>query len=259
MKAGTIPLLVATDVAARGLHIDDVDLVVNYDLPEDRESYVHRIGRTARAGKSGKAVSLVCERYVYSLEGLQTFINMKIPVGQVTEDMLRQDASAGMRFARPVTAGGRGGARRDGRGDRDRGRGQRSGARGERRPAAREGGGERRPAPRETGAGKKPARASSSGQRRVSRDTPLEERAAHYREKHDRVEEATDRPRRPRSRPEGSRERPPRKDRPAQAPPPEPARPPPPPPPPAAPAHPSLVDRIRGLFRRKPRDPGGQS
>ena len=60
MKAGNLRFLVATDVAARGLQIDDLELVLNYDLPEDYESYVHRIGRTARAGKSGKAISLAC-------------------------------------------------------------------------------------------------------------------------------------------------------------------------------------------------------
>ena len=63
MKAGELDILVATDVAARGLHVDDLSLVVNYDLPEDFENYVHRIGRTARAGKSGRAVSLACEKY----------------------------------------------------------------------------------------------------------------------------------------------------------------------------------------------------
>ena len=70
----------ATDVAARGLHIDDLDMVVNFDLPGDSENYVHRIGRTARAGKSGKAVSLACEKYVCNLEPIEKLINIKIPV-----------------------------------------------------------------------------------------------------------------------------------------------------------------------------------
>jgi ATP-dependent RNA helicase RhlB len=79
IKNGEIDLLVATDVAARGLHINDLDMVVNYDIPEDPENYVHRIGRTARAGKSGKSVTLACERLVYGLEAIESFIGMKIP------------------------------------------------------------------------------------------------------------------------------------------------------------------------------------
>ncbi|MGI6439725.1 MAG: DEAD/DEAH box helicase [Sphaerochaetaceae bacterium] len=89
MKSGSLKFLIATDVAARGLQIDDLELVVNYDLPEDYESYVHRIGRTARAGKSGKAVSLACEQYVYSLEAIEEFIKMSIPVVWVDDDVVK--------------------------------------------------------------------------------------------------------------------------------------------------------------------------
>ncbi len=81
MKERKLRVLVATDVAARGLHIDDLSLVVNYDLPEDFENYVHRIGRTARAGKSGSAVAFACEQFVYGLEAIENYIGMKIPVG----------------------------------------------------------------------------------------------------------------------------------------------------------------------------------
>lgn len=80
MKNGKLQILVATDVAARGLQIDDLQLVVNYDIPEDYENYVHRIGRTARAGKSGKAITLACEEYIYGLEAIESYIQMKIPV-----------------------------------------------------------------------------------------------------------------------------------------------------------------------------------
>ncbi len=73
-------ILVATDVASRGLHIEGVQIVVNYDLPQDAEDYVHRIGRTARAGASGKALSLADEEYVMSLEGIEQYIGHKIPV-----------------------------------------------------------------------------------------------------------------------------------------------------------------------------------
>lgn len=80
LKEGKTQILVATDVAARGLQIDDLPLVVNYDIPEDYENYVHRIGRTARAGKSGKAITLADEEFVYGLEAIEKYIKMKIPV-----------------------------------------------------------------------------------------------------------------------------------------------------------------------------------
>ncbi len=94
LKQGKLQFLVATDVAARGLHVDDLDMVINFDLPEDCENYVHRIGRTARAGKTGKAVSFACERYVYGLEPIEKLINMKIPVESVSDAMLSADKSA---------------------------------------------------------------------------------------------------------------------------------------------------------------------
>jgi ATP-dependent RNA helicase RhlB len=95
MKDGSIRFLVATDVAARGLHVENLDIVINYDLPEDPENYVHRIGRTARAGASGRAASLACERYVYGLESIEQLIGMKIPVGDVSDEDFHEDASAG--------------------------------------------------------------------------------------------------------------------------------------------------------------------
>jgi len=78
---GKLAALVATDVAARGLHIPDVSHVFNYDLPQDPEDYVHRIGRTARAGAAGDAVSFGCEQYVVSLPDIEAFIGHRIPVG----------------------------------------------------------------------------------------------------------------------------------------------------------------------------------
>ncbi len=87
-QEGELPVLVATDVAARGLHIPDVSHVFNFDLPQDAEDYVHRIGRTARAGASGNAVSLACEQYVYSLMDIEAFIGHRIPAQEVTADML---------------------------------------------------------------------------------------------------------------------------------------------------------------------------
>lgn len=94
VKAGKINFLIATDVAARGLHVDNLDLVINYDLPEDSENYVHRIGRTARAGKSGKAISMACERYVYGLDAIETTTKIKIPVERTTNELFVEDKSA---------------------------------------------------------------------------------------------------------------------------------------------------------------------
>jgi ATP-dependent RNA helicase RhlB len=101
-KSGKLPFLVATDVAARGLHIDDLELIINYDLPGDCENYVHRIGRTARAGKSGKAISLVCEKYVYNLEAIENFIGMKIPVAYAEDNLFLEDKAEGMNINRPM-------------------------------------------------------------------------------------------------------------------------------------------------------------
>jgi ATP-dependent RNA helicase RhlB len=86
-------LLIATDVAARGLHIDDLEMVINYDIPEHCENYVHRIGRTARAGNSGKAISLVSEGKAGHLDAIESFIGMKIPVQAVKDDLFVTDLS----------------------------------------------------------------------------------------------------------------------------------------------------------------------
>ncbi|HET7126019.1 MAG TPA: ATP-dependent RNA helicase RhlB, partial [Lysobacter sp.] len=87
-QAGQLEILVATDVAARGLHIDGVSHVYNYDLPFDAEDYVHRIGRTARLGAEGDAISFACERYGMSLPDIEAYIDQKIPGEHVTPDML---------------------------------------------------------------------------------------------------------------------------------------------------------------------------
>ena len=100
-KSGKIKVLIATDVAARGLHINDLDLVINYDLPENCESYVHRIGRTARVGKKGKAITLTCENFVYGLEAIESYINMKIPVKFAEEDLFLEDKSVGQILSKP--------------------------------------------------------------------------------------------------------------------------------------------------------------
>lgn len=85
---GKLDILVATDVAARGLHIADVTHVFNYDLPDDREDYVHRIGRTGRAGESGKSISFACERYALNLPAIEEYIGHSIPVSQYDSEAL---------------------------------------------------------------------------------------------------------------------------------------------------------------------------
>lgn len=93
IKSGKYSIIVATDVAARGIHIDDLQLVVNYDLPDDPTSYVHRIGRTARAGKSGKAVSLACEEYIFNLDPIEKKIERHIPEVNFDDSLLVEDLS----------------------------------------------------------------------------------------------------------------------------------------------------------------------
>ena len=88
-KEGRLAVLVATDVASRGLHIEGVSHVINYDLPQDSEDYVHRIGRTGRAGAAGTAMSFACDDYVFSLDAIEKRIGRSIPVQWPTEELLR--------------------------------------------------------------------------------------------------------------------------------------------------------------------------
>ena len=85
---GELPVLLATDVAARGLHIPDVSHVFNYDLPQDAEDYVHRVGRTARVGATGDAVSFSCERFCYSLTDIEAFIGQSITAEVASPDLM---------------------------------------------------------------------------------------------------------------------------------------------------------------------------
>jgi ATP-dependent RNA helicase RhlB len=95
-KAGQIKVLVATDVAARGIDVDDLAMVINYDLPVEAENYVHRIGRTARAGKSGKAYTFCSEQDVYNLPAIERYIEMSIPSSVAYPEQMEEDKSAGV-------------------------------------------------------------------------------------------------------------------------------------------------------------------
>lgn len=95
-KAGKVKCLVATDVAARGIDVNDLAMVINYDLPNEAENYVHRIGRTARAGKSGKAYTFCSEQDVYSLPAIERYIEKQIPSRVADESMFCEDKSAGV-------------------------------------------------------------------------------------------------------------------------------------------------------------------
>lgn len=97
---GDLDILVATDVAARGLHIAEVTHVFNYDLPDDREDYVHRIGRTGRAGESGISISFACEQYAMNLPAIEEYIGHSIPVSQYDPNALLQDLPKPYRLKR---------------------------------------------------------------------------------------------------------------------------------------------------------------
>lgn len=154
-------LLVATDVAARGLDVQGVDMVVNYELPMDSESYVHRIGRTGRAGATGKAFSLVSDRDVDSLSRIEEYLKHKVTVGFLEDKDLIKDFKpfiySDRSYSRPEgsggrSEGGRGGSRGGGRGPRAEGGG--GGRDRDRRPPRR---GDRGPRPegaRAEGAGR---------------------------------------------------------------------------------------------------------
>ncbi len=127
-QSGELPVLVTTDVASRGLHIPNVSHVINYDLPQDPEDYVHRIGRTARAGEEGDAISFACESYAFSLPEIEDFIEQKLPKEMQHADLLAEELKPAARIQRHAgKKGGRrkGGPPRQGRGRRGGGKGRR--------------------------------------------------------------------------------------------------------------------------------------
>jgi len=115
--SGDLAVLIGTDVASRGLHIPDVQYVINYDLPQDCEDYVHRIGRTARAGAAGDAISFGCETYAIALPEIEDFIGHKIPVASYNPDDLPKLIKPPHRARKP-RSGGPGGRKPGGGGNR---------------------------------------------------------------------------------------------------------------------------------------------
>ena len=116
-RAGVEKIVIATDVAARGIHVDNVSLVINYDLPEHAEDYVHRIGRTGRAGHSGKSISFLCEYGAYFLPDIEKLLGVQFPSTLPTEEMLQMPEP--VPGAKPARQAGR---RSGGRGGDSRGR-----------------------------------------------------------------------------------------------------------------------------------------
>ena len=112
LASGELNTLIATDVAARGLHIEGVTHVFNFDLPQNAEDYVHRIGRTARAGASGEAISFACEEYVFSLPEIEELLGHEISTDSISEDLLPELAPPvkSQRSRRPRHSGGGSGA-----------------------------------------------------------------------------------------------------------------------------------------------------
>jgi ATP-dependent RNA helicase RhlB len=125
-QAGEVPVLVATDVAARGLHIPDVSHVFNFDLPQHAEDYVHRVGRTARAGASGDAISFACEKYAFHLPEIEEFLGFKLPMEGVSSELLIEPKHPPRRPRKP-RPGGRGGPPKGRRGGGGGGNRRRSG------------------------------------------------------------------------------------------------------------------------------------
>jgi len=163
-KSGKLPIMIGTDVASRGLHIEEVSHVINYDLPQDPEDYVHRIGRTARAGAEGKAISLADEDGAFYLEAIEEYAKQKIPTAWAEDDMFVHDYTRVKQKPRePASAG---------RGKPGQGRGQERGRSGERKPRIE------KSAPPPVVAETKPATAGGDGEAKKKRRRPRKKKPA---------------------------------------------------------------------------------
>jgi ATP-dependent RNA helicase RhlB len=180
--SGELAILIGTDVASRGLHIPDVSHVFNYDMPQDPEDYVHRIGRTARAGAEGDAISLGCEDFVQSLPDIEAYIGRSLPRAAVSENELADitvPARERRRFGGPGTGsrGGFGGGGGRGRSGGGGGGGRRDVRRGPPRDHSRSEVRTERPAPpaappglpRDTGPSETPGTGAATGEPRKRR------------------------------------------------------------------------------------------
>ena len=170
---GQLDMLVCTDVAARGLHIPAVSHVFNYDLPQDAEDYVHRIGRTARLGAEGDAISFACDLYAMSLPDIEAYIGQRIPVSSIEPELLvmPKPKEVDAQFAADAAAdseafGDKVVSREPKEGGGSRNRSRRNGERGDRRPRD----GERRE--------RKPAPSSQPAQRQAPVQAPAPNGAA---------------------------------------------------------------------------------
>jgi ATP-dependent RNA helicase RhlB len=189
IKSAKLHYLVATDVAARGLDIEGLALVVNFDVPNETENYVHRIGRTARAGKTGKAITLASEQDVYELPSIERYIGQKIPSETIIKELLVEDKSEGQRIHTDFYEergdrrnGSRGERRGEGRqGSRDRGRGR------EGRDHQLRRGGEHRSGEARSGVERNEGRRRDGGNAPGGRDISklsFDERMAYYKQKY---------------------------------------------------------------------------
>jgi ATP-dependent RNA helicase RhlB len=145
-KSGKIRVLVATDVAGRGIHIEGMDYVINFTLPHDAEDYVHRIGRTGRAGAAGTSISFACEEDSFYLPAIEAFIGRTLPCIQPEEGWLELPPAPRRRRAKPAPGPGNAGQKR-------------------RRPRPRQGDGAKRQYRKRSG---RPTRTSSGKPRRTS-------------------------------------------------------------------------------------------
>ncbi|HPY89279.1 MAG TPA: DEAD/DEAH box helicase [Lentisphaeria bacterium] len=108
-RSGAIRVIVATDVAGRGIHVDDITHVINYDLPYEAEDYVHRIGRTARAGHTGRAISFACEEGAFVIPAIEKYIDRDLVITQPDADMIRMPEGMKAPASRTPRPGGRSG------------------------------------------------------------------------------------------------------------------------------------------------------
>jgi ATP-dependent RNA helicase RhlB len=131
-KSGKVKVLVATDVAGRGIHVDGLSHVVNFNIPENPDDYVHRIGRTGRAGALGQSITFACEMESFELPKIEELLGMELKCLMPTEEMLEELPAAPPRKHRPRTVGG---SRQGGHGHRPHGGGHQRRSGGGRRPS----------------------------------------------------------------------------------------------------------------------------